>query len=270
MQLANLQRHLVLSLLCGLVFYPFVALLVLSGKSNPQFDHYPWIVTIPFYWGNYVTAFVAIKQYIFNTVFVTLLSCTGVLCLSGLTAYIIARHRFPGRELLYYLVISLLMVPSGLTLVASFMLVKSLGLLNTRLALILPYIAGGQVFGIFLLRSFYASLPEELFEAARLDGASDLKCFALIGLPLSKAILGTLAIINALGNWNDLIWPLVTVTDERLKTITVGLAMFRGIYYTNWGPLFAGYVVASIPLILLFAFTSRYFVQGFMSGSLKL
>ncbi|MGB9681389.1 MAG: carbohydrate ABC transporter permease, partial [bacterium] len=135
----------------------------------------------------------------------------------------------------------------------------------------LPYISGGQVFGIFILRSFIASLPEELFESARVDGASTLQTFFSIAIPLSKPILVTVAIMNILGTWNDYVWPLVTIPDGRLWTITVGIVSFSSQYggLEMWGPMFAGYVIASIPLIILFFFTMRYFIAGLTSGALK-
>jgi len=164
-----------------------------------------------------------------------------------------------------------LMIPGVLTLVPAFLLVKTLGLMNTYWALILPYIAGGQIFAIFVLRSFIASLPEELFEAARLDGASTMQAFRNIVIPLSKPILVTIAIMNVLGTWNDYIWPLVTIPDSKLWTISVGIvtfgSSFRGL--ESWGPMFAGFVIASVPMVILFLFTMRYFIAGLTSGAIK-
>ncbi|MGB9587840.1 MAG: carbohydrate ABC transporter permease, partial [Armatimonadota bacterium] len=152
---------------------------------------------------------------------------------------------------------------------SSFMWIKDLHLMNTRLALILPYIAGGQVFAIFILRSFMASIPEELFEAARMDGASEFRMFWNIAIPLSMRILGTVAIMNLLGVWNDYIWPLIVISDEAKRTLTIGLAFFRGTYYVNYGTLMAGYVIACLPLLVLFFIAMRYFVEGLTSGALK-
>jgi multiple sugar transport system permease protein/raffinose/stachyose/melibiose transport system permease protein len=192
-----------------------------------------------------------------------------VLAFSSFPAYVFARFRFPLKELLYYLIISLLMIPPVLTLVPQYVLISDLGLLNSRLALILPYIAGGQVFGIFLLRSFYASQPQELFEAAQIDGAGDLLTFWHIALPLARPILGTLAVLNVVGTWNDIVWPTIVFSDQSLQNLSVGLTVFESEYNTNWGPLFAGYVIAALPLLLLFALVSRWFVEGLSSGALK-
>ncbi|MGC8890905.1 MAG: carbohydrate ABC transporter permease, partial [bacterium] len=208
---------------------------------------------------------------ILNSGIVTTSSVFGVLLIGSVSAFTFARFNFPGKDLLFFAILSLLMIPGILTLVPSFLLVKRLGLLNTYWALILPYISGGQVFGIFILRSFIASLPEELFESARVDGASTLQTFFSIAIPLSKPILVTVAIMNILGTWNDYVWPLVTIPDGRLWTITVGIVSFSSQYggLEMWGPMFAGYVIASIPLIILFFFTMRYFIAGLTSGALK-
>jgi ABC-type glycerol-3-phosphate transport system permease component len=162
------------------------------------------------------------------------------------------------------------MIPGELTLIPSFLLVKDLGLLNSYWVLILPYIAGGQVFAIFILRSFFQSMPDEMFEAARIDGANELQILIRIGIPLSQSILGVVAIMHILSTWNDLVWPLVTLSSDKLMTLTIGLYAFRTAWYSIWGPLMAGYMLASIPLIILFAFTSRLFVEGLSSGAIKM
>jgi ABC-type glycerol-3-phosphate transport system permease component len=143
------------------------------------------------------------------------------------------------------------------------------GLLNSHLALVLPYLAGGQVFAIFILRSFLAALPEELFEAARLDGASELQLYARIAMPLCRPIIGTIAVMTTLSSWNDYVWPLIVLSDDTRKTLSIGLAFFRGAYATTYGPLFAGYVIASLPLLVLFLLTMRAFIAGLTSGAIK-
>ena len=263
-------KHAGLVLLLVLTFYPFAAMFLISGKNFNQFISQTWLPTFPWHWSNYSDAWAVMGSYIFNTILVAGTTCVCVLVLSTLSAYAFARYRFPGKEIIYYLIISLLMVPGILTLIPQFILVKDLGLLNTRWVLILPYVAWGQVFGIFLLRGFFASIPEELFEAARIDGAGDLTMLRHMVLPLSWSILGTLAIFNVLGTWNDLIWPAVTIDDNGLKTIMIGIMSFNQQFSVNYGALMAGYVLASLPLVVLFAVTSRYFVAGLTSGALKM
>jgi len=264
-----LKTSLLLGITCC-IFYPFVSLLIASVKDMDQFIRSPWTITIPLHFENYIGAWLAVRSYVLNSFIASGCSVIGVLILSAFTGYVFARYKFAGREILYLLILGLLMIPGVLTLVPSFMLIKDLGLRNTRLALIIPYISGGQVFGIFLLRSFFASLPEELFESARIDGGSDWQIFTRVGVPLCKAILGTLAIINVLGTWNDLIWPLVTLSDPKLWTIPLGLMGFRTQYYTVWGVLFSGYLIAAVPLLIVFVFTSKLFVEGLTAGALKM
>lgn len=269
MRKKDLPIHLILIVAVALTFYPFVFLIITSFKTNDQFYHVFWGVTTPLHWENYLHAWQAIDKYILNSVIVALFSVTGVLTVASLTAYAFARHKFPGSTFLFYAIIALMMIPGVLTLISSFMWIKDLHLINTRLALILPYIAGGQVFAIFILRSFMASIPEELFEAGRIDGASEFGMFRMIAIPLSKPILGTVAIMNLLGVWNDYVWPLIVLSDDSKRTLTIGLAFFQGTFYTSYGTLMAGYIIACLPLLILFFFAMRYFVEGLTSGALK-
>jgi ABC-type glycerol-3-phosphate transport system permease component len=164
-----------------------------------------------------------------------------------------------------------MMIPGILTFVPSFMLVKSLHLLNTRAVLVLPAIASGQVLSIFILTTFMQAMPEELFEAARIDGARILQSFRYIALPMSRDVLFTIGIIIIINNWNSFLWPLITVNSERLKVISVGLRRFAGGFFLSpqYGPMFAGYVLASLPLFILFLASGRYYIRGITSGALK-
>lgn len=263
-------RYLFLSTVAFLMFLPFIITVIISFKSLPQFNHHAFTLTFPLHPENYTEAWRVVSKYILNSIIVSGGSVIFMVALAALAAWAFARYPFPGREFFFYLVIALLMIPGELTLIPAFLLVKTLGLLNTHLVLILPYIAGGQVFAIFILRSFFQSMPEEMFEAARIDGANEMQTFMRIGLPLSQSILGVVAIMHILGTWNDLIWPIVTLSNQNLMTLTIGLYAFRTAWYSIWGPLMAGYVLASIPLIILFAFTSRLFVEGLSSGAIKM
>ena len=270
--------------LLALSLVPFGMMLVMSLKSNAQIFAHFWELPHPARWDFYGRAYSALAGYILNTLLVAALTVGGVLLLSSMAGYTFARHRFPGREMLYYLILSLLMVPGVLTLIPTFALVKSIqfqavhlgswtfgpcALLNTRWALILPYVSGGQIFGILLCRGFFQSLPEGLFEAARLDGASELEVYRRIALPLSRPILATIAIMTTLSVYNDYIWPLVAISDSNLQTFSVGVTKFAGEYNLDYGPTLAGYALGSLPLLLLFAFGMRYFIQGITAGALK-
>jgi len=263
--------HVVLVIVAFLTFYPFIFMLITSFKTSPQFVHDFWGIAWPPALANYSDAWKRINVYLVNSLVVSGASVIGVLTVGSISAFVFARFSFPGREILFFTILALLMIPGVLTLVPAFLLIKSFGLLNTLWALVLPYISGGQIFGIFILRSFIASLPEELFESARLDGASTLQTFTQIAIPLSKPILVTVAIMNLLGTWNDYIWPLVTIADGRRWTVSVGVVSFGSQYMglESWGPMFAGYVIASLPLLVLFVFTMRYFIAGLTSGAIK-
>jgi ABC-type glycerol-3-phosphate transport system permease component len=209
-------------------------------------------------------------RYVVNSLIYSLASVIGVVFLSSLSGYVFARHQFPGKELIYVAILALLMVPGVLTLIPAFVLVRDLGLTNTPWVLILPWTAGGQVFGILLCRSYFATLPQELFDAAKVDGASELQQYARIALPLSWPILVTLAIMHLVSTYNDFIWPLLTISNPKLQVVTVGLTQFTTEFGTvNWGPRMASYAVASIPLVLLFTFGMRYYVRGLTSGAIK-
>lgn len=263
--------HSLLVILAILTFFPFIFLLISSFRSTVAFTHTFWGFPATPELANYRDAWKVISPYLLNSLIVSGTSMIGVLGIASISSYVFARFIFPGREVLFMAILALLMIPSILTLIPAFLLIKQMNLINTYWALILPYIAGGQVFAIFILRSFIASLPEELFEAARLDGASNFQNFWHIALPLSKPMLITVGIISMLGTWNDYIWPLVTIPSQELWTISLGIVSFGSQYggLERWGPMFAGYVIASIPLIILFTLTMRYFIAGLTSGAIK-
>jgi ABC-type glycerol-3-phosphate transport system permease component len=279
----DLPIHLALGILVALTLAPFAFMVVTSLKTNDQFFHGFWNLPRPMHWENYRLAWNSIQPYVLNSLRISVISVLGMLVVSSFSAYAFARHRFPGSGLLFYAIIALLMVPGVLTLISSFMWMKQFplaggndwlgrggqGLLNSHMALILPYIAGGQVFAILVLRNSIAGLPEELFEAARLDGAGELRVFWSVVVPLCRPILGTVAIMNLIAVWNDYVWPLIVLSDDAKRTLTVGLAFFQGQHGTTYGPLMAGYVLACLPLLALFLVAMRYFIEGLTSGALK-
>ena len=218
----------------------------------------------------YRYAWQVIRPYMLNSLFVSLVTASGVLLLGSLTAYVLSRQRFFGSKALYYYIIGTMMFPGVLTLVPSFMLVKELGLLNTYWAMILPYIAGGQVFAIFVFKSFFDGLPEDLFESARLDGAGHLQLYRYIVLPLSKPILSVVAVMSILGTWNEFLWPFITNTEGKYHVIASGLyVLATSPYASNFSTLFAAYMLSSIPLLLLFIYATKPFIQGVTSGAFK-
>ena len=265
--------YVVLAVTVLLTFYPFVFMLVTSFKSIFQFYRVFWTPTLPLHYENYFEVFPVIAPYILNSVFITVISVAGIVFLGALSGFIFARFSFPGKKILFYAVIGLMMIPWILTLIPSFMVVKRLNLLNTYWVMILPYISGGQVLAIYIFHSFFVTLPEELFESARIDGAGYFQQFRYIGAAMSKPVIGLVAIISSLAVWNNFIWPLVTTTDEKITVLTVGVMRFSYSYTfgstINYGELFAGYTIASIPLLLIFLFATKQFMRGITSGALK-
>jgi ABC-type glycerol-3-phosphate transport system permease component len=251
--------HLVLALFCVITLFPFAFLLITSFKDNGQFYSNYWLPSWPFRLDNYIDAWNSVSPYIWNSLVVTVLSTAG-------TVLIVM------RELLFNLVLMLLFIPALLTLVPLFLEVKALHLLDTRWALILPYISGSQVLGILILRSFFSTQPVELYEAAEVDGAGELTKMVRIGVPLSFPVIGTIAIFTALNVWGDYLWPLVALPSQSNWTMPLGLVNFQSTYASNqqWGPLFAGYAIAALPIIILFVLLMDYFIKGLTEGAVKL
>lgn len=248
---------------------PFVMMLALSLKSNADIFTRFWQLPSPPRWDFYTQAVRALLPYLKNTALVVLMVVPGVVVLSSWAGYALARLRFRGKEVVYAAILALMMIPGILTLIPTYTLVQSWGLLNTRWALVLPYLAGGQVLGVVLCRTFFEGLPEELFEAMRLEGGSDFTLYRHLALPLSLPTLMTVAMMTTLGVYNDYIWPLITISDGELQTFTVGVTRFAGEFNMEYGPMLAGYVIGSLPLIGLFAVGMRAFVRGVTSGALR-
>jgi ABC-type glycerol-3-phosphate transport system permease component len=265
-------RHVFLLIILGLTYYPLLFTLMTSFKSNLEFVHHMFTPVWPLHPGNYLAAWQGVGHYVINTVVVAGASVAGTLVCGSLAAYAFARLRFPLMNYLFMAFVALLMIPSILTLIPLFLEIKSFHLLNSWWALILPYIAGGQALTVFVLRAFFRSLPEELFEAARIDGASEWQAFRHIALPLSGAIVGAMAIISALGVWGDYLWPTIVLQNANLYTISAGITNYVASFGTieQVGPTFAAYVIASLPMVLLIVFTMRYYIAGMTSGALKL
>ncbi|MXX27466.1 MAG: carbohydrate ABC transporter permease [Caldilineaceae bacterium SB0668_bin_21] len=262
-------RTLALGILCVLMIAPLVMAVIISLKSPSQFTRVPFLPTWPLRWENYEFAVQIISQFLLNSIIASGATVIGVLLLSSLAAYSFAQIRFPGRTFVFYAVLALMMVPASLTLVPSFVLIRDLRLINTYWSLILPWIAGGQLIGILILRAFFESLPGEMFDACRIDGASDWQIYWHVALPLTRSMLGVVAVLNILGTWNNLIWPTLTLSERKMWPLTPGLYSYMEQYYTSYGRVMAGLLLGSIPLVILFVFTSRLFVEGLTSGAIK-
>ena len=190
-----------------------------------------------------------------------------LLAVDSMAAYALARLRFPGRRLAFWLVIGTLMIPFQVTLIPTFEIVNRLGWLNTYQGLIVPRMA--SAFGIFLLRQFFMTIPREIDEAAMIDGASHFQIYSRIILPLAKPALATLFVIHFMNLWNDFLWPLVMTTDPEMRTLPAGLTLFAGQHVTDHAVVMAGAVISLMPLAIAFLVAQKYFVQGVATTGLK-
>ncbi|SRR5579884_1421246 len=242
---------------------PFLWMILTSIKTLGESTLVPPVIfpAVP-QWSNYSEVFNTLPfvTYYINTILMTAGRTIGQLLLCSLAAYAFARIEFPGRNVLFILMLSVLMVPSYVVLLPQYIIMKDLGWINTLQALIVPGLF--SAFGTFLLRQFFLTLPRELDEAAKLDGANHFQIYWSVILPLAKPALIALAIFVCLWSWNDLLWPLVVTDSPDKMTLSVGLAMLQGEHLTDFPILMAGAVLASWPMLAMFIFWQRHFIEG--------
>ena len=249
---------------------PLLWLVSTSFKTGAQTFLMPpkWIPE-PVVWSNYPEAFRAVDfgRYFWNTIYVTLASTAGTLVTASLAAFAFARLRFPLRGPLFGLVLSTIMLPGIVTLIPTFIVFRYLGWIDSFKPLIVPNWLGGGAFYIFLFRQFFMTLPLELDEAARVDGASNFLIYWRILLPLSAPVAATVAIFSFIYNWNDFFTPLIYLQSPRNWTMAIGLQSFKDLYSTSWNLMMAASTVMIAPLLVLFFAAQRYFTSGIqMSG----
>jgi multiple sugar transport system permease protein len=251
---------------------PFVWLVSSSLKPQAQIFVYPpeWIPD-PIRWENYPEAltYKPFLIYLKNSLFIVTLNIIAVVFSSSFVAYGFARIRFPGRDLWFGIVLGTLFLPYIVTLVPQFIIFTRLGWIDTILPLTVPLFFGGGAFNIFLLRQFFRTIPEELADAARIDGCSEFGIYWRIMLPLSKPALVTVGIFTFLASWNDLLGPLIYLRTPEHYTVAVGLAGFRGVLATRWDLLMAASTAMILPVVALFFFAQRYFIKGIVMTGLK-
>ena len=206
--------------------------------------------------------------YFFNSAFVALAVTAGNLLFCSLVGYALAKLHYPGKRVLFLAVLGMLMVPGMVTFVPQFVLVSNMGLTNSYAGLILPFLVGP--FGVFLMRQFLQSIPDDLIEAARVDGAGEMRIFWRVVLPLCRPALATLGILTFLASWNNFLWPLVVASTEDKYTLPVALALYSiGENRTDFGLLLAGAVVVVLPVLIVFVLLQRHFMRGIATTGLK-
>jgi multiple sugar transport system permease protein len=262
--------HLVLIPLAIVMLIPMIWMIITSFETLSETRHFPPIL-IPssIQWQNYTDVLqqAPFARWFMNTLIVTVVVVAGNLLFCSLAGYAFARIKFFGRDVVFILVLATLMIPFQVIIIPTFIIVRKLGLIDTLGALIVPNLAGA--FGIFLLRQFFRSLPIELEEAARIDGASRLGVLFKIVLPLSGPVLATVAVVTFLWTWNDFLWPLVTLYSPNNMTLQLGLTTFQGAHSTNTHLLMAANVMSILPVLALFVFAQRFFIRGIATSGLK-
>lgn len=263
---ADVILAVALSVIAVIGLFPYLFMLLTSVKTNEQFFDNYWLPSFPFHWENYATAWNQIAPYMLISIVIAAISSLGAILLGSTAATVLARYRFVGRGAVIALVFILLLIPAVASIIPLFVLMRDLRLLNTVAGIAIPMTVGGTVLAIVLLIGYIKSIPEELFEAAVLDGAGGARMYWSIILPLARPVIGTVMLVTVINVWNDFFWPALITTDNALRTIPVGLQFFRGQNITEWGPQFAGYFLASLPLLLLFTFLSKQFLAGLSGG----
>jgi multiple sugar transport system permease protein len=273
--LSHVLVYTVLSIVGLTMAFPFYYMVITSLKQPGTELLYPpqWI-PIPVWFANYprVFTFVPFMLYVRNTVFITAVATVGTMLSASMAAFAFARLPFRGRTLLFWLTIATMMIPGQVTLIPTFLGFRLLNWIGTFLPLILPPFFGGGAFNIFLLRQFFTTIPQDLIDAAEIDGATPWRVFWTLFLPLCKPALATLTVLTILGRWNDLFGPLIFLRRREMYTIAVGLALLNANqWYMNGAipVLMAASVISLLPMLILFIFAQQYFVQGIVTTGLK-
>ena len=268
--------HLVLLPVALLMIFPFVWLVITSASTLAETRTFPPALPagFPLTWlanmvHNYGAAWTEAPfgRWVLNTSIVTIVVVLGNLVFCSLAGYALARLRFFGRTALFLVILATLMVPFQVVMIPVLLICKDLGIVDTLPALILPNLV--TPFGIFLLRQFFKTLPIEIEEAARIDGATRLGTLFKVLLPSMGAPLATVGIMTMLWSWNDFLWPLIVITSQQNMTLQLGLASFVGSHATKLPVLMAGTVMTQLPMLLIFLFAQRWFVQSFAASGVK-
>lgn len=249
---------------------PFLWMVLTSLKTFAESMQAPPTL-LPKTWQiqNYAKVFeeTAYFQYFWNTVLVTVLKTTGQLLLCSMAAFAFATMRFPGKNVLFLLLLSVMMLPHQISLIPLFLVIKELGWLDHYQALVIPGLA--SAFGIFLLRQFFMSIPPELGEAAKIDGASYFRIYTRLYMPLSGPGIISLAIFVVIASWNDFLNPLVLTSSDDMRLLSLAVASFVGEYATDYPLMMAAACITVLPLIVVFATLQRYFIQGIALTGMK-
>lgn len=262
--------EIIMLLIMFLSFVPVFVMIIMSFKTNWEIYNNFFALPKHIAWNNYSAAFAKLSVNMVNTLGVVAAAVALTVVLAALSGYVFATMEFPGKNFLFMAIIALMMIPGILYLAPNYSLIQKYGLYNTRWALILPWISGGQVLGIILCRNAIEAVPRDLFEAAKIEGCSEIRSLIHIAVPLAKPMLSTIAVMKLVDYYNDFIWPMMVIESNKKQVITVAVKVFTSsVGSTEIGSMFAGYVIATIPLFILFMFTSNLYMEGMTAGAVK-
>lgn len=267
---ATALKYLVLVGGAFVMVFPFVWMMIASLMTAGEIQLRPpvWLPATPQF-NNYAELVdsIPIARLYFNSLFTSGIIVFGVLLSSSLAGFAFAKYRFPGREFLFYLILATMMIPFFVTLIPVFFIVRQLGWIDTYQGLVIPGLT--SAYGIFLMRQFMITVPDEIIDAARIDGASEPSIYWRIVLPLIKPALATLGTFVFIGAWNNFLWPLLVLDSRELMTLPLGINSLRSLYADNTNLLMAGTAVSVLPMLFVFIYLQRYFIQGIALTGLK-
>ncbi len=266
-------KYILLTIGALIMIGPFVWMVSTSIKDASSMFKIPLqIIPDDITFKNYTEIFkkFPFMEFTLNSFKITILSTIGLLISSSLAAYAFARMKFKGSNAIYYVLLSTMMVPPQITMIPMFLIMKTLGLLDTHWAIILPAFFGFQgAFGVFLLRQFFAAIPKDLEDAAEIDGCGKFKIFWHIFLPQSKPVIATLIVFNFMYFWNDLLNPVIYLSSMQKMTLTVGLASIQGLNFLRFDLMMAGAFLSILPILILFIFAQKFFIQSVVQSGIK-
>ncbi len=258
------------AILTVIAIYPMIWIVTNSLKSDIDLFEQTWALPKEPRWHNYERAWKhGIGRYIINSVLVTGASVIGTVSVSTMASYALARYRFRGQTFLLFFILGGLMLAPQVTLIPLFRILVNLGIYNTYLALILPYIAFGIPFSTFLIRAYIMGLPRELEEAAFIDGAGPWNVFIRVIVPLSRPVIASAMVIEAMRAWNEFMFALTFIESDKLRTLTIGISAFQSTLRSEYTVVMAGLAIAAIPMIVVFIVAQGQLIRGLTAGSLK-
>lgn len=271
-KISEILAYIILTAGAISMLVPFFWMLVTSFMTTGQiFSYPPVLIPHPLYPENYsnVAKTIPVIKYFFNSAFVAIITTIGQVIISSMAAYAFAKLNFKHREPLFLILLATMMVPPQVNIIPLFFIMRELHWIDTYQALIIPGLFGG--FGVFLLRQWFKTLPAELEDAAKIDGCNPFQTYLKIAMPLALPAVATLGIFTFITTWNSFMWPLIVTNSDYMRTLPVGLAIFKGSFRetTEWGQLMACAVISVIPVIGVFLLGQKYFIKGIMMGGVK-